>query len=193
MSFKIGIFGSAVHETREISHLATQLGQVLADEDVILITGACSGLPYEVVSAAFKKNPLEIWGFSPAKDFESQVALTPDDDNHIYSRLIYTPSNFEFVKDDSVTKKYRNVISTATCEAGILLSGRWGTLNEFTNLFDMGKVIGVLKSSGGISQLLPEIFDKINKPSKAKVFFESSPEVLVKKVIDELKRRQSLP
>ena len=56
MKVKIGIFGSAKYELEEIKKKAQKLGEVLADFDVIFITGACSGLPYEVAKAAYKKN-----------------------------------------------------------------------------------------------------------------------------------------
>lgn len=46
MKEKIGIFGSAVYDSEEITAKARELGEVLAESDVILITGACSGLPY---------------------------------------------------------------------------------------------------------------------------------------------------
>jgi len=162
----------------------------LAEADVILITGACIGLPYEVALAAYKKNRVEIWGFSPATDYEGQVACTPDDDNSIYSRLIYTPSDFEFVSDVNVARKYRNILSTATCEGGIIISGRWGSLNEFTNLYDMGKVIGVLTGTGGVADLLPNLSKQISKPSKATVFFNNSASTLVNQVISEIRKRK---
>ena len=81
-------------------------------------------------------------------------------------------------------------MSTATADAGIIISGRWGTMNEFTNLYDMGKVIGVLTGFGGIADELPSLSKKINKQSKAKVFFSDNPDTLVSEIINELKQRQ---
>ncbi len=170
---RIGVFGSAVYNSEAVTAKARELGEVLAGADVILITGACSGLPYEVALAAYKKNQTEIWGFSPASDYEGQIACAPGDDNTIYSRLIYTPADFEFVSDVAVARKYRNVLSTATCDGGLVISGRWGSLNEFTNLYDMGKVIGVLTGTGGIADILPDLSRQISKPSKASVFFNN--------------------
>ena len=84
----IGIFGSAVYLGSDIDEKAKSLGFALAQENVRLITGACSGLPYQVAKTAFQTKKTEIWGFSPAIDFEEQVRLTPDDDNQIC--LLYT-------------------------------------------------------------------------------------------------------
>lgn len=190
MKERIGIFGSAVYDSEAITTKARELGEVLAEADVILITGACSGLPYEVALAAYKKGRTEIWGFSPAPNYEGQVACTPDDDNTIYSRLTYTPADFEFVSDVAVARKYRNVLSTATCDGGIVVSGRWGSLNEFTNLYDMGKVIGVLTGTGGIADILPDLSRQISKPSKASVFFNNSASILVSQVISEIRQRK---
>ncbi len=190
MKEKIGIFGSAIYDSEESTAKARELGEVLAESDVILITGACSGLPYEVALAAFKKNHTEIWGFSPASDYKGQVACTPGDDNTIYFRLIYTPADFKFISDVRVARKYRNVLTTATCDGGIVVSGRWGTLNEFTNLYDMGKVIGVLTGTGGVADILPDLVRKINKPSKATVFFNNSASDLVNQVLSEIRSRK---
>ena len=60
-------------------------------------------------------------------------------------------------------KKYRNVSSTANCDAGIIISGRWGTMNEFTNLYDMGKVIGILTETSGVADEIKNLSKKINK------------------------------
>jgi len=60
------------------------------------------------------------------------------------------------------------------------------TMNEFTNLIDMGKVIGVLRGTGGIADELEQLTKKINKPSKAKVIFHDSPKELVQEVLKEL-------
>lgn len=186
---KIGVYGSAVSESPELDAKARALGEVLAERDVILITGACPGLPYQAASAAFRKNKSQIWGFSPATDYETQCAYAPEDDNTIYTRLFYVPADADFATNPDVCKKYRNVLSTAACDAGLIISGRWGSMNEFTNLHDMGKVIGVLTGTGGIADELRELVKKIHKPTKAEVFFDDSPGALVERVVEEACRR----
>ena len=188
MKKKIGIFGSAFSEDATVATKARELGQVLADNDVTLITGASTGLPYEVALSAFQKNKTEVWGFSPAKNYEEQILTTRGDDNSIYLKLFYVPADFEFADDINVARKYRNVMSTATCDAGIIISGRWGTLNEFTNLYDMGKVVGVLTGTGGVADTLSGLNDLIHKPGKAVVLFDDSPLALVRRVLKECER-----
>ncbi len=187
MKYKIGIFGSSAGDLEKIIPKAHQLGETLGKENVILITGACDGLPYEVVFTAHKSGT-EVWGYSQASDLATQKQFVPHDPS-MYTKLIYVPRDFIFLSNRKVSQKYRNVTSTANCDAGIIISGRWGSLNEFTNLHDMGKVIGVLTGTGGIADELPELMKKINKESKATVIFNSNPETLVKQILAELAKR----
>lgn len=188
MKYKIGAFGSAEGNITAILPKAQELGRVLAKKKVIVITGATSGIPYEVSLAAYREGA-ELWGYSQATDFAQQKKQVPMCDNSIYTKLFYIPKGYQFVSDVDVCRKYRNVTSTASCDAGIIISGRWGTLNEFTNLYDMGKVIGILNDTEGIADLLPGLLNKINKVTNAKVFFDSSPDKLVDGILSELKKR----
>lgn len=189
MKYKIGIFGSALGETEEMKKKARELGEVLSKTDSILITGACTGLPYDVVSTAhFLSNATEIWGYSPAYDFEEQKSLSQGTDNSIYTKLFYTPREFP-VADVSARRKYRNVLSTFASDAGIIVSGRWGTMNEFTNLFDMGKIIGVLVGTGGAADNLADWNERIKKKSNAVLLYESDPKKLVELIFKEIANR----
>lgn len=186
MSFKIGIFGSAEGNFEKVLGKAKELGRELSKHDLILITGASTGLPYEVIETAKERGSKEIWGFSQSINLEEQNLSNPNTDSSTFSKIIYVPRTYEFVLDPQVCRKYRNVTSTANCDAGIIISGRWGTLNEFTNLYDYGKVIGVLTGTGGIADELLDLSKKINKPSKAKIIFNSDPKELVKEISKQL-------
>lgn len=186
MKHKFGIFGSSAGDLEKIIPKARRLGEILSTKNVIIITGACGGLPFEVANTAHKLGT-EIWGYSQAPDYDGQQKQVSSD-NSIYSKLIYIPKDYEFISNFLVTKKYRNVTSTANCDAGIIISGRWGTLNEFTNLYDMGKIIGILTDTGGIADELENLDKKIHKPGKAKIIFNSDPEKLVNLVLAELNK-----
>lgn len=186
MKYKIGVFGSAEGDIEKIIPKALKLGIALAQNRVIIITGATTGLPHEVAASAHRSGA-ELWGYSSEIDFESQKKHVPK--SSIYSKLVYIPKDYEFAQNVDVSRKYRNVSSTANCDAGIIISGRWGTLNEFTNLYDFGKVVGVLTGTGGMADELRRLSKKIHKPGKAKVFFSNSPERLIKQVLEELKKR----
>ncbi len=199
MKYKIGIFGSAVEGKKEINRLAFQLGRELGKyrNKIILITGASTGLPY-IVSNEAAKQGVEIWEYTPETDLKSHREAYPKNDYKIYSQMFYVPKKYknlfflkkgENFKCDRIARlKYRNVISTANCDAGIIISGRWGTLNEFTNLVDMGKVIGVLTETGGIADELQVLNKKISKKTEAILIFEDSPGNLIAKIIDGLKK-----
>lgn len=185
MKYKIGVYGSAVNENESTNQLAKELGQVLGDHDVIIVTGACSGIPYLTAFEAAKKSK-EIWGFSPELDFENQKKEYPNDDQKIYSKLFYVPKEFPFSDQREVCRRYRNVTSTATVDAGIIVAGRWGTLNEYTNLYDMEKVIGILTGSGGVADEILRLNQKIYKPSKSSILYNNSPKKLVGDVLKNL-------
>lgn len=188
--YKIGVFGSAEGDIGHLFGKAKELGHVLANEQVIIITGASNGLPYQIAMQAAKFGA-EIWEFSSCIDTTSHKKDTPDADLSIYKKIFYIPKNFEFSKDIKVCRKYRNLTSTATCDAGIIISGRWGTMNEFTNLYDFGKVIGILTQTGGITDEIDRLNKKFKKKSGAELFFSNSPKNLVKSVIKTLDKRKS--
>jgi predicted Rossmann-fold nucleotide-binding protein len=188
MKYKIGVYGSAAGDYAAFVPIAEKIGSALGKhaDSVIIITGACSGLPYAAAKAAASKDT-EVWGFSSSLDLLALKAEYPDNDVTFYKKLIYVPSEFSFSDNDLARKKYRNVISTATCDAAIIISGRWGTLNEFTNLVDFGKTVGVLTGTGGIADELPALTRKISKPGQGQILFDADPKVLVDKLLSELK------
>jgi predicted Rossmann-fold nucleotide-binding protein len=186
--YKIGIYGSNVVESEAAVRLAQELGNVLAQNDIIVVTGGCSGMPYAVAHAA-KQKGAEVWGFTPQRDEEEQKQEYPLDDITIYDKLFYVPPQYDQLfyldytlsasRDQSARLKYRNVISTIHADAGIIVSGGWGTLNEFTNLIYDGKPIGVLLETGGLADELPEWYPRLRKKSESVVHFNNSPTDLV--------------
>ena len=128
----------------------------------------------------------EVWGFAPTVTMEEQRAFVPEDDLTIYTRLILIPRTFPFFDDMVVSKKYRNVLSTAHCDAGIVIGGKWGTLNEATNLLDFGKPVGILRSSGSVAMLLPGLIAELGVEDAARVFVHDDPTELVRLVVEGL-------
>ncbi len=57
MSYKIGIYGSAIDAADDTVRKAEELGTELARHDISLITGAGHGIPYLVAASAVKSNP----------------------------------------------------------------------------------------------------------------------------------------
>ncbi|HUD10201.1 MAG TPA: hypothetical protein VMR28_00845 [Candidatus Saccharimonadales bacterium] len=187
MKYKIGIFGSSAGDMSISLPKAEELGQVLGQysDKVTIITGACSGIPYAAAKVAADRG-VNIWGYSPMLDLKGQRKFTPDDDISIYTKLVYVPANFEYADNDLVRKKYRNVLSTSSCDAGIIISGRWGSLNEFTNLIDLQKVVGVLTDTGGIADELVQLNKKIYKEGQGRIVFNNDPQELVNAIFTSL-------
>lgn len=65
-----------------------------------------------------------------------------------------------------------------------------GTLNEFTIAFEDQKIIGVLRESGGTADEIPHILETTKKAIKAHVIYDHNPASLVKKVLEEIRKRQ---
>jgi predicted Rossmann-fold nucleotide-binding protein len=186
--YKIGVYGSAAGDYTAFVPIAEQIGRALGEQadSVIVITGACPGLPYAAAKAAAQRG-VAVWGFSSSCDEAAQRQEYAADDLSIYRKLIYVPADFPFADNELVCKKYRNVISTASCDAAIIISGRWGTLNEFTNLIDFGKTVGVLTGTGGIADELPALARKIFKAGQGEIIFDGEPKSLVEKLISSLR------
>lgn len=195
MKYKIGIFGSSdkVNSQETVKSRAKQLGEILGQlsKEVIIVTGGSTGLPYMAALEAFKAGT-EVWGFSPVTNMEEQKVFAPEADNSIYTKLQFVSKDLPFVNNQRMCMKYRNVLSTAECDAGIIMSGRWGSLNEFTNLIDMQKVVGVLTGTGGIADELIALSQKISKEGQGKVLFNNDPKKLVEEILKNLKSTKRL-
>ncbi len=182
--FKIGIFGpasGAEANDPNIKKAARSIGQEIAKNNMILITGACNGLPNEAARGAYEqKNGTLIVGISPAMNKEEHVEKYhyPTDG---FSALIYT----------GMERKGRNLVSVRSCDAAIFIGGRMGTLNEFTIAYDeapKGFIIGILDGSGGLSNELTELVEKSGEQSRASIIKLANPIELVSRIFNELLR-----
>jgi predicted Rossmann-fold nucleotide-binding protein len=182
--YTVGIFGSNTGDMNTTLPQATALGQILGQfaDSIVLITGAFAGIPYQVAKSAASAG-VEVWGFSEASTEAKQKELFPGNELTIYRRILYLPADFEFIDYDRACKKYRNVLAIANCDAGIIIAGRWGTLNEFTNLLDMQKTVGVLTGTGGVADEISNLSHKISKAGQGEVVFESEPKMLVERIL----------
>jgi len=168
----IGVMGSAGStETKEINAQAHSLGETIAERGLILITGACPGLPYESALGARSKGGVSV-GISPALSLDEHIHKyeSPAD---AFDVIIYTGSGL----------MGREVTNIRSSDMVIIVGGRSGTLGEFSIAYDEGKLIGVLENSGGITGCLPDIVNCIDKDTGAKLIYASDPEKLVEKLI----------
>jgi uncharacterized protein (TIGR00725 family) len=137
---------------------------------MILVTGATTGIPYWAAKGAKEAGGIVI-GLSPAASKLAHVKSyrLPLD---YHDLIVYT--GFEY--------SGRNLLLTRSADAVITISGRVGTLNEFTIAFEDQKPQGVLTGTGGMSDMLEDILQKAHR-GMGKTVFESDPKTLVDKVM----------
>jgi uncharacterized protein (TIGR00725 family) len=174
MKIKIGVMGSAEAAKPELRDQAIALGMAIASRDVFLFTGATTGLIYETGKAAKDAGAFHI-GISPASDDGEHVERyrLPLD---ACSVLIYTGFGL----------KGRNVVLVRSCDVVLLIAGSIGSLNEFTIAYDEDKVIGCLTGTGGVADEVEHLVRTFQKETKARVLYDSDPEILVDRCLAEL-------
>ncbi len=168
MSLTIGVMGSATEEeSDEGRKLAYRLGEAIAEQGFVLITGACTGLPYEAARGAKGAGGRSV-GISPALSLHEHLYRyrSPAD---AFDVLVYTGSGL----------MGREVTNIHTSDMVVILGGRSGTLGEFAIAYDEGKLIGVLQGSGGITQEIERIVGSFEKDTGARLVYEHDPASLV--------------
>ncbi len=169
----VGVMGASANdglslaESGRLQQLAESLGAAIAQAGCFLVTGATTGLP-ALVATAFRKQGGFALGISPAENRAEHVQRygLPEDGADV---IVYTGFGY----------KGRNVINIRSSDIVIIFGGATGTLNEFTIAYDEGKVIGVLAGSGGVADHIEKIVEVCQKPTRAKLFFDSYPKALI--------------
>lgn len=173
MRLTLGVMGSADIDTpASIAEQAFELGRIIAQHHLVLVTGACPGLPYECARGASRFGGLSL-GISPALSLDEHVHkyLSPSD---AYDVIVYTGSGL----------MGREVTNIRTSDMVIILGGRSGTLGEFAIAYDEGKLIGVLEGSGGITAQLPGLVASFKKATGANLIYDTDPEKLVARMLE---------
>jgi uncharacterized protein (TIGR00725 family) len=161
-----GDIGSAVAE------VCRRLGRAIAERGCCLLTGACPGLPHEVVLAA-KSAGGHVVGISPAPSLKEHVEKYQSPYRE-YDVLIFS----------GLGLMGRELINIHSSDIVIVVSGRSGTLGEFAIAYEEGKLIGVLTGTGGITAALPALEASLNKRTGSVVMYEGDPEALVDRLLE---------
>jgi uncharacterized protein (TIGR00725 family) len=180
MKIKVGVMGSAEEAgSSGLGEKARALGRAIASRDVILLTGATTGLVYETGKAASDAGALHI-GISPAGDEREHVERyqLPLD---ACDAIIYTGFGL----------KGRNVVLVRSCDVVLVIAGSIGSLNEFTIAYDEGKVIGCLTGTGGVADEVERLVETFQKQTKARIFYDNDPERLIQACLSELSHIRS--
>ncbi|MEI6499486.1 MAG: hypothetical protein WCP21_00505 [Armatimonadota bacterium] len=171
---KIGVMGSAGGLlTDEAMRRCRELGRQIAQHNCIIITGACPGLPHEAVLGAKEFGGLAI-GISPGLALQEHIDRyhSPYEE---YDALIFTGSGL----------MGREIEGIRSCDIVCIVGGRSGTLGEFAIAFDEGKLICVLRGTGGIAEHIHDIVAMINKQTDAEVMYDTDPKSMIEHAIEK--------
>src|SRR6266571_2919638 len=178
MKIKVGVMGSASDAEGKAGEVlrdkAAALARAIAARDVILLTGATTGVVYAVGKTAHSAGAFHV-GISPASNEQEHVERykLPTDASDV---LIYTGFGL----------KGRNVVLVRSCDIVLFIAGAMGSLNEFTIAHDEGKVIGCLTETGGVADEAEYLLQKFAKPTGAQVLLNTEPEHLLSACLDAI-------
>ena len=182
MRIKVGVMGSAATESARLDTgntlvtKAERLARAIAAQDVILFTGATTGIVYVVGKTAHDAGSFHI-GISPGANEREHVDVykLPLD---ACDSLIYTGFGL----------KGRNVVLVRSCDIVLFVAGAMGSLNEFTIAHDEGKIIGCLTGTGGVADESEYLVQRFGKRGiTARVFHNGDPEKLIDDCMNALK------
>ena len=173
---KIAISGAADGlAAEEGARLAFAIGKSVAIRGGIVLTGATSGIPYEAARGAKSVHGQTI-GFSPAHSLlEHQRKYRLPVDHH--DIMFFTGYDYAG----------RDTLLVDMSDAVISVSGRIGSLHEFTSAFERHKIIGLLLGSGGLANEIPQILERAGR-GNGRVIMHANPDELVDLVFEAFAR-----
>ena len=179
MKITVGVMGSAGDASpssakASLAEKATALAHAIAERDLLLLTGATTGLVYVVGKSAHDAGVFHL-GISPAANSEEHVETykLPLDACDL---IVYTGFGL----------KGRNVVLVRSSEVVLFIAGAMGSLNEFTIAHDEGKIIGCLTGTGGVADEAGYLLQKFSKETGARVFRDDDPGRLLDACLDAI-------
>ena len=180
MKTKIGVMGgSAIDAARPeaaqtLTEKAEALARAIAKRDAILLTGATTGVVHVVGKTAHDEGAFHI-GISPGSNQQEHIDTykLPTD---ACDAIVYTGFGL----------KGRNVVLVRSCDIVLVISGKMGSLNEFTIAHDEGKIIGSLSGTGGVADETDALVQKFGKRTGARVFTNDDPNKLLDLCLEAL-------
>lgn len=169
---RIGVMGSAAEiDERGLAQQCRELGRAIALQGCCVLTGACPGIPHEVVLGA-KAAGGQTMGISPAVHLKEHIGTFASPYKE-YDVMIYT----------GLGLMGRELINIRSSDVVIVAGGRCGTLGEFAIAYEEGKLIGVLTGTGGITEVLPELVNTLAKKTGSEVIYDADPQQLVARLL----------
>jgi uncharacterized protein (TIGR00725 family) len=173
MQIQIGVMGSAGGDITDAQlALAKRLGKRIAELGCTIVTGACPGLPHAAVLGAHEAGGVSL-GVSPA--------LSPEEHVHVYGSPLQPYTTMVFTGSGLMGRETHNIHSS---DFVLFVGGRSGTLGEFCIAYDEGKLIGILRDSGGISNEFEPISQMVRKATGSAIISDTNPEGLVDRCLE---------
>lgn len=157
--------------------IGKELGRQIAKQGAVLVTGATTGFPLWAAMGAKEAGGQSI-GFSPASNAREHVEVygLPLD---YMDLIVYTGFGYSG----------RNLLLTRSSDAMVVGCGRVGTINEFSIVFEDGKLVGVLEGEWPTDEVIKDIMEKGNRTSE-RVLFDSDPAKLVARLIAQAEKEK---
>lgn len=169
---RIGVMGSAAElSDLKLAQHCRALGRAIAEQGCCVLTGACPGMPHEVVLGA-KEAGGKTMGISPGVHLKEHIE-TFTSPYREYDVMVFT----------GLGLMGRELINIRSSDIIIVVGGRCGTLGEFAIAYEEGKLIGVLTGTGGITNLMPELVSSLGKKTGSEVFYDADPRQLVTRLL----------
>src|SRR5665648_1161283 len=173
LPLQFGVMGAASgYLSEEVREQAYLVGKAIAEREMVLITGAAPGLPYESARGIHAGGGISV-GISPALSLDEHryVYDSPAD---VFDVMIYTGSGL----------MGREIVNIRSTDVVILIGGHSGTLGEFAIAYDEGKLIGILQGTGGIADIVPELVTAIDKETGSSIIYDPDPSRLIDRAVD---------
>lgn len=172
LKYKIAISGAAEtgHCAIDALEKAEQVGRIIAESGMVVVTGATTGIPYWAMKGAKEAGGIVI-GLSPASSEAAHVKSYKLPTDYM-DLIIYTGFDYSG----------RNLLLMRAADAVVTICGRMGTLNEFTIGYEDQKPMGVLSGTGGMADELPGIIEKAHR-GPGKVIFDADPKKLIERLV----------
>ncbi len=180
MNIAVGVMGSAGDSSpagakEALVEKAGAMAKAIAARDVVLLTGATTGIVYVVGKTAHDAGTFHV-GISPASDKREHV-----------EKYKLPVDACDFIVYTGFGLKGRNVVLVRSCEIVLFIAGAMGSLNEFTIAHDEGKVIGCMTGTGGVADEVNYLIKKFSKETGARVLQNADPMELLDACFSTLK------
>ncbi len=175
---KIAIFSSWLPQiSQENKNLAENIGKYLAEKDITVVTGGCSGIPAICIESAYEYGAKTI-GYFPHKDDNDYYDRQHEENTHDIQ--YYSTAHFIHGFTARSLEMIKNV------DAAIVLNGRIGTLSEFGIAIEEGLPLAVIEGTGGITDELQRLTKLVKKEfPNNEVIFETDYKQAIDKLVNK--------